>query len=82
LARSGGEVVVVAVVVVEPAVVAVVVPDVVFVGAGVGEGDGPVVEGAESVDVGLASSDVHAPTTTVAPSARNVRRDSRFTGRS
>jgi hypothetical protein len=47
-----------------------------------GEGGGPVVADVAVVAVGAASSsDVHAPTTSVAPSARKVRRESRVTGR-
>jgi hypothetical protein len=47
-----------------------------------GGGGGSLVEVGADVDVGAAASDVQAPTTTVAPSARKVRRDSRVTGRS
>src|SRR5262245_22314670 len=82
LAGSGGPVVVVG------AVVAVDVRAVVD-GAGaavagpvVGVGVVGVVGVVGAVVGAAASSDVQAPTTTVAPSARKVRRDSRVTGRS
>jgi hypothetical protein len=67
---------------VEPDAVAVVVTVDPLVDGGLagsdGDGFGPVVE---VVAVRAASSDVHAPTTSVAPSARKVRRESLFTGR-